>query len=50
MTYTVRFTEQTRDAIIAQARYIAVDCQAPLNATVWLDHVMDAIDSLAEWP
>ena len=50
MTYAVRLTDQTRAAIRAQARYIAVDGHAPLNAARWLDRVMDAIESLEHFP
>lgn len=50
MTYTVRLTDQTLQAIEEQATYIAVECAAPLNAARWLDRVNTAIDSLALWP
>jgi hypothetical protein len=33
-----------------QARYIAVECQAPLNASRWLEQVWDAIDGLEYLP
>jgi plasmid stabilization system protein ParE len=50
MTHTVEITDAAYDAIRAQARYIAVDCQAPLNASRWLKKVWDAIDGLAHMP
>lgn len=50
MTYCVKLTDQTRDAIFEQVKYIALDCQSPENAQNWLNGVMDAIGSLEHWP
>lgn len=50
MIYDVRLTAQTREAIYAQARYIAEDCGAPRNAAKWLDRIMEAIESLEKFP
>ena len=50
MIYSVRYTDQVRNAILEQARYIAVDCCAPLNAERWLERIWDGIDSLEQWP
>ncbi len=48
--YAVELTEAALAAIDAQARYIAVECQAPLNAQKWLERIWDAVDSLAQLP
>jgi plasmid stabilization system protein ParE len=48
--FTVELTEAALIAIAAQARYIAVEQQAPLNAERWLQRVWDAVDSLEEFP
>jgi plasmid stabilization system protein ParE len=48
--YTVELTEAALSAIAEQARYIAVDAQAPLNARRWLERIWDAVDSLERWP
>ena len=50
MIYSVRYTDQVRNAVLEQARYIAVDCCAPINAERWLERVWDAVDSLEQWP
>ena len=50
MTYTVEITDAAFEAIGDQARYIAIDCQAPLNASRWLEQVWDAIDDLEHLP
>lgn len=50
MTYTVRITPDAEASIGAQARYIAIDEQAPLNAARWLERIYAAADSLDEWP
>lgn len=39
MKYAVEIVDATFDAITAQARYIAVDCQASLNTQRWLEQV-----------
>jgi mRNA-degrading endonuclease RelE of RelBE toxin-antitoxin system len=50
MKYTVDITESAFEAILAQARYIAVECKAPLNASRWLEKVWDVIDGLENMP
>ncbi len=50
MNYAVEITDTTFELIRAQARYIAIDCQAPLNASRWLERMWDAIDGLEEMP
>jgi mRNA-degrading endonuclease RelE of RelBE toxin-antitoxin system len=50
MKYIVEITAAASEAIHAQARYIAVDCQAPLNGGRWLEQVWDAIDGLEFMP
>ena len=48
--YSVELTDAAIDEITAQARYIAVEAQAPLNAQRWLEGIWDAVDSLERWP
>lgn len=48
--YAVELTGAALAAIAAQARYIAIDAQAPLNALRWLERVWDAVDSLEQRP
>ena len=50
MRYEVHTGEQAFDAIRQAARYIAVDCQSPLNAKRWLERLWDKIDDLEEMP
>jgi toxin ParE1/3/4 len=50
MKYAVEITDTAFELIRAQARYIAIDCQPPLNASRWLERVWDAIDGLEEMP
>jgi toxin ParE1/3/4 len=50
MSYRVLITAAARAKILEQARYIAVDCEAPLNAERWLERVLDAADTLAAFP
>jgi plasmid stabilization system protein ParE len=50
MTYQVEVTDAAFDAIREQARYIAVECQAPINAARWLEQVWDVIDGLETMP
>ena len=50
MKYAVEITDTAFELIRAQARYIAVDCQAPLNAARWLEQVWDVIDGLEQLP
>jgi plasmid stabilization system protein ParE len=49
-TYTVELTETALSAISEQARYIAIEAQAPLNAQRWLESIWDAVDSLEQFP
>jgi hypothetical protein len=48
--HAVEVTESALDAIAEQARYIAVDAQAPLNATRWLEATWDAAHSFEHFP
>jgi plasmid stabilization system protein ParE len=48
--YAVEVTEVALDAIAEQARYIAVDAQAPLNAARWVERIWDAADALEQLP
>jgi len=50
MTYRVRITPGAEAAILEQARYIATEAQAPLNAARWLQRVYDAAETLEQWP
>ena len=50
MTYRVAITASAQASIFEQARYIAVDREAPLNAQRWLESVFDAADTLAALP
>jgi hypothetical protein len=50
MKYAVEITDTAFELIRSQARYIAVDCKAPLNAARWLERVWDAIDGLEDTP
>ena len=50
MRYVVEITDSAFELIRAQASYIAIDCQAPLNASRWLEQVWDAIDGLETMP
>ena len=50
MKYTVEITDAAFDAIRTQARYIAIDGKAPLNAQRWLEQVWDVIDGLEQMP
>lgn len=50
MTYAIRISPAAEAAILAQARYIAIDQQAPLNAVRWLQSMFDAADGLDEYP
>ena len=43
-------TATALEALAAQARYIAVDAQAPLNAVRWLEGIWDAARSLERFP
>ena len=48
--YSVELTDAALAAITAQAHYIAVESQAPLNAERWLGRIWDAVDSLEQFP
>src|SRR5438874_866425 len=50
MRYAVEITDTAMELIRAQARYIAIDCHAPLNASRWLETVWDVIDGLEVMP
>lgn len=48
--YSVEITALASAALREYARYIAVDCEAPLNARRWLASVLECIDSLEQFP
>jgi plasmid stabilization system protein ParE len=48
--YAVELTATARSAIAEQARYIAIEEHAPLEAQRWLERIWDAVDSLERWP
>ena len=50
MSYRVLITPRAEAAILDQARHIAIDRHSPLNATRWLHNILDAADSLEQWP
>lgn len=50
MKFTVRLTPDADEQIFDQARYIAEDQKAPIEAGRWLQRIYDAIDSLEEMP
>ena len=50
MSYAIGVTIAAREAIRAQARYIAVESKSPKAAARWLRQVWDVIDGLAELP
>jgi len=50
MTYSVRITPLAEAAIREQARYIAIDCKAPLSAARWLSRIFTAANTLDTWP
>ncbi len=50
MKYAVRVTDAAYEAIRDQARYIAVESHAPLNATRWLERVWDVVHRLETLP
>ena len=50
MTYTVVISAAARREIFAQARYIAIDANAPLNASRWLGVVWSVILDLESLP
>jgi ParE toxin of type II toxin-antitoxin system, parDE len=50
MKYAVEITDAAFEAIQAQAKYTAIECKAPLNASRWLEQVWDVIDGLEQMP
>ncbi len=48
--YTVHLTDEAWEPIQAQVRYIAIEKQAPENASRWLARLLDAIDTLERIP
>lgn len=50
MIYRVDLTDEAFDKIRDQARYIAEEGGAPLNAGRWLARVLDAVDTLEQSP
>lgn len=50
MTYRVDLTEEAWSKIRDQARYIAEEAQAPLNAGRWLSRILEAAETLERWP
>ena len=48
--FEVRVTDSALSAISDQARYIALDRQAPDAAQRWLEQVWNAVDSLEQCP
>lgn len=50
MRYRVEITEHAWSKIRDQARYIAGEAGAPVNAGRWLARVLDAIDTLEQYP
>ena len=50
MIYRVDLTDEAWSKIRDQARYIAEEAQAPLNAGQWLGRILDAVETLEQWP
>ena len=50
MTYSVEITETAERAIAEQARFIAVERQAPRSAGQWLERIWNALDTLEHFP
>lgn len=48
--YTVELADEAWRPIEAQIRYIAVEKQAPENASKWVVRLLASIDKLAEMP
>lgn len=48
--YAVEVTDTTAAAILAHARYIAVDRCEPMGAQSWLESAWDVVDSLETMP
>ncbi|MCB1053945.1 MAG: type II toxin-antitoxin system RelE/ParE family toxin [Acidobacteria bacterium] len=50
MTFRVKLTRRAREAIQRQARYLAVEQQAPAAAERWLERVREAARTLSRLP
>lgn len=50
MRYRVIITDPAFEAVLAYARYIAVEEKAPESAARWLDRVLEASETLAVMP
>lgn len=50
MKHRVILQEGAIQAIEKHARYIAEECQAPLNALRWLEKILHSVDTLEEFP
>ena len=50
MSYRVQITDAAHAQLLGHARYIAIECKAPLNAARWLERIFDAADTLADLP
>lgn len=50
MTYAIWFSPTARAEILEAFEYIRSDQHAPLNAARWLDGIIEAITTLAEFP
>ncbi len=48
--YRVEVTATAREAILQQARYIAIDQRSPQNAAEWLDRIWTLVDGLEYLP
>lgn len=48
--YQVHFADEAWQSIQAQVRCIAVENNAPENASRWLARVVDAVDALEQFP
>jgi len=48
--YRVEITDDAYEAFRSQARYIAIDEQAPLNAQRWLEGLWKMVESLETLP
>jgi len=48
--FTVEIADEAWREIESQIRFIAVDCQAPINAARWSNRLLKAIDELELMP
>ena len=46
MRYRVRITPAAEERVLSQARHIAEEQHAPLNAARWLEKIFDAAETL----